>query len=253
MAGTLQGKVALVTGAASGIGRATALAFAREGTTVVVVDVQVAGGRETVRRIEESGGEAIFVECDVSEAEQVEAMVSQCVETYDRIDCAFNNAGILGDLASTTECTEESFDQIIRVNLKGVWLCMKFEILHMLEQGGGVIVNAGSDAGLAGRPRLLAYSASKGGVIQLTRTAALEYVRSNIRINAVCPGLILTPMVEDQRKRDPELVAGFIEQLPAGRGGEPEEVAEVVIWLCSEASSFVTGHLMAVDGGTLAR
>ncbi|WP_089718718.1 SDR family oxidoreductase [Candidatus Entotheonella palauensis] len=252
MTAGLENKIALVTGGASGIGRATAQAFGRAGAKVVIADVQVEGGQETVSLIKEAGGEAMFVECDVSLAAKVEAMISRCVEVYGRLDCAFNNAGILGDMATTVDCTEENFDRIINGNLKSIWLCMKYEIPQMLAQGGGVIVNAGSNAGMRGVPELPAYSASKGGVVILTRTAALEYAKSGIRINAINPGLIFTPMVQKQTADNPDAVEAFIAESPNGRIGEPEEVAETVVWLCSDAASLVTGHLMAVDGGLLA-
>lgn len=249
---SLDGKSAFVTGGASGIGQATALAFAERGARVLVADVDADGAQETLRLVELGGGEANFVSCDVGEAASVEAAVDRCVELYGRIDCAFNNAGVLGDMTLTADCSEENFDRIMRVNLKGIWLSMKYEIPHMLRQGGGVIVNTASNAGMTGTPELGVYSATKGGVVMLTRSSALEYARSNIRINCVCPGLISTPMVAQQAIDYPEAVANFTELEPIGRLGRPEEVAEAVVWLSSDAASFVTGHPMAVDGGILA-
>ncbi|MCY4116630.1 MAG: glucose 1-dehydrogenase [Caldilineaceae bacterium] len=249
---SLDGKSAFVTGGASGIGQATALAYAERGARVLVADVDADGAQETLRLIGLGDGEANFVNCDVGDAASVEAAVNRCVELYGRIDCAFNNAGILGDMSLTAECSEENFDRIMRVNLKGIWLSMKYEIPHMLRQGGGVIVNTASNAGMTGTPQLGVYSATKGGVVMLTRSAALEYARSNIRINCVCPGLISTPMVAQQAIDYPDAVANFTELEPIGRMGRPEEIAEAVVWLSSDAASFVTGHPMAVDGGILA-
>ena len=249
------GKVALVTGGASGIGRACAQLFASEGASVVVSDVALEGGHETVRLIEEDGGEAFFVEADVSKAAQVEALVGGTVEAYGHLDYAFNNAGIEGRMATNTaDYLEEDWDRVITVNLKGVWLCMKHEIAHMLRQGGGSIVNNSSVEGLVGLEGTSAYAASKHGVVGLTKTAALEYAQSGIRVNAVCPGLIRTPMVERYTGGDAETEAQWAAIFePVGRMGSSEEVAEAVVWLCSEAASFVTGHAMAVDGGFLAR
>src|SRR5437867_8084998 len=251
MAGWLAEKVAFVTGAGSGIGRASALTFAREGAKVVVADVVVEGGEETVGMIKRAGGEALFVRADVSQAAEVEALINKTLATYGRLDCAHNNAGIEGAVATTAECTEENWDRIIIINLKGVWLCMKYEIPQMLKQGGGAIVNTASTAGLVGLEGSPAYCASKGGVIQLTRAAALDYAKVGIRVNAVCPGVIRTPMVE--RLVGTEAEAGLIAMEPIGRMGKPEEVAEAVVWLCSDAASFVTGNAMPVDGGLVAQ
>lgn len=253
MALSLEGKVALVTGGSSGIGRATALVFAREGAKVVVADVQTDGGDETVQRIEDAGGEAIFVKTDVSKAGEVMALVDSAVSTYGRLDCAFNNAGIEGTMAPTADCTEENWDRVIAVNLKGVWLCMKYEIPEMLKRGNGAIVNTASFLGLVGLQGAPAYCTSKGGVIQLTRTAALEYATKGIRINAVCPGVIRTPMLERVTGGKPEFEALFTAREPVGRMGAPGEVAEAVVWLCSDAASFVTGHPLVVDGGFVAQ
>ncbi len=252
MPGMFAEKVALVTGAGSGIGRASALAFAREGARVVVADVDADGAQETVRAIEEQGGEAFFVQADVAVGGEVREMVERAVATYGRLDCAFNNAGIEGEMAATAECSEENWDRTIAVNLKGVWLCMKHEIPQMLEQGGGAIVNCASIAGLVGFPNLPAYTASKGGIVQLTRTAALEYAQSGIRVNALCPGVIRTPMVDRITGGDPEAEAQFTALEPVGRMGAPEEMAEAAIWLCSDAASFVTGHPLVADGGMVA-
>ena len=256
MAGTLEGKVALVTGAGSGIGRASALTFAREGAKVVVADVNAQGGEETVSKINESGGESIFVHADVSSAVDVEAMVAKTVEAYGRLDFAHNNAGIAtqGRGGLTHEFPEDLWDRMIDVNLKGVWLCMKYEIPQMLEQGGGAIVNTASVAGLVGSlAALSAYSASKHGVVGLTKTAALEYAQQGIRVNCVCPGMIRSPMTEPRLDADPEHEQRMIARHPIGRIGEPPEVAEAVVWLCSDAASFVTGHPMVVDGGLVAQ
>ncbi|MBI4307931.1 MAG: SDR family oxidoreductase [Chloroflexi bacterium] len=251
--GRFGGKVALITGASSGIGRATALAFAREGAKVVVADVSVAGGEETVRLVKKAGGQAVFVKTDVSRAADVEAMVAKTVETCGRLDCAFNNAGIEGASAFTADCTEENFDRVIAINLKGVWLCMRYEVPQMLKQGGGAIVNCASIGGLVGFLGMPAYVASKHGVIGLTKTAALEYAKAGIRVNVVCPGIIRTPMVErfigGKQEAEAQLTAGE----PIGRIGRPEEVADAVVWLCSDGASFVTGAPLAVDGGWVAQ
>lgn len=254
MTGRLESKVALVTGASSGIGKATALAFAREGAKVVLADVAVESGEEVLRLIQETGGEGIFVRCDVSRATEVEAMIEKVVETYGRLDCAFNNAGIEGEVAPLAQSTEENWDRVIDVNLKGVWLCMKYEIRQMLEQGGGSIVNMSSVSGLAGDPDHPAYGASKHGVSGLTKAAAVEYARRGIRVNAVCPAAIRTPMIERTLEAQPEMTwQSLAEGHPIGRIGEPEEVAEAVLWLCSDAASFVVGVLLPLDGGTVAQ
>ncbi len=253
MSGCVAGKVALVTGGGSGIGRASALALAREGAKVVISDIVVAGGEETVRMVKTAGGEAIFVQADVSKPADVEALVNKVVEVYGRLDCAFNNAGIEGQLQQTVECSEENWDRTIAINLKGVWLCMKYEIPVMLKQGGGAIVNTASVAGLVGFRGLPAYVASKHGVVGLTKTAALEYAKSGIRVNAVCPGVIHTPMVERLFREQPQWGEAVQALEPVARMGKPEEVAEAVVWLCSDAASFVTGLAMAVDGGMVAQ
>ena len=247
------GKVALVTGGGSGIGRAIALAFAREGARVVVADVDISRGEETTNEVIETGAEAIFVETDVANGEEVENMVTQAVTFYGRLDCACNNAGIAGVQARTVDCTEENWDRTLRINLKSVWLCLKWEISQMLKQGGGTIVNTSSAAGLVGLPGWSAYVASKHGVIGLTKTAALEYAKANIRINAVCPSIIKTDMAECFTGGDQRVEHYILAQQPLSRMGTAEEVAAGVLWLCSDAASFVTGHALAVDGGLLAR
>jgi NAD(P)-dependent dehydrogenase (short-subunit alcohol dehydrogenase family) len=249
--GQLEGRVALVTGGASGIGRATALAFAREGAKVAIADVNVAGSHETLHLIRERGGEAIFVRTDVARAVEVQALINEVVKTYGRLDCAFNNAGTVGKPSSTAQCTEEDWDWVISVNLKGVYLCLKYEILYMLRQGHGAVVNAASVAGLTGVKNNVAYVASKHGVVGLTKASALECAQAGIRINAVCPGFIRTPILNLDEA--PEGESRYVSMEPMGRLGRPEEVAEAVVWLCSDAASYVTGHTMSVDGGMAAR
>ena len=253
MAGLLAGRVALITGGSSGIGRAAALAFAREGARVVIGNRRIAEGEETVGKVREAGGEATLIRTDVTQPREVEALIAQAVEAYGRIDCAFNNAGITGVIAPTAECTEENWDRTLAVNLKGVWLAMKYEIRQMLEQGGGAIVNNASVAGLVGMRGGPAYSASKGGVVQLTRTAALEYAKSGIRVNAICPGFIETPMTGDHTRSNPDLEAWMKKVQPMGRLGTAEEVAEAVVWLCSDRASFTTGQPLVLDGGLVAQ
>jgi NAD(P)-dependent dehydrogenase (short-subunit alcohol dehydrogenase family) len=253
--GQLDDKVALVTGGASGIGRATALTFAREGAKLIIADMNEEGGQQTVHMITESGGEATFVQVDVAQATEVEAIMSKAVETYGRLDCAHNNAGIAGHIrAPLHECPEDVWDHVLNINLKGVWLCMKYEIMQMLQQGRGTIVNTASIMGLVGSwSGTAAYNASKHGVVGLTKTAALEYATSGIRVNAVCPGYIRTPLIEEALTTRPEMEAQIVSRHPGGRMGRPEEIAEAVVWLCSDAASFVTGHTMTVDGGYVAQ
>jgi NAD(P)-dependent dehydrogenase (short-subunit alcohol dehydrogenase family) len=258
MAGQLDGKVALVTGGASGIGRATALTFAREGAKLVIADMQEDGGQQTAHMITENGGEATFVQVDVTNATAVAALIATTVETYGRLDCAYNNAGISGagiggdQRALTADYPEERWHRVLAINLTGVWLCMKYELQQMLTQGGGAIVNTASVAGLSGLQSSSAYVASKHGVVGLTKTAALEYAKRGIRVNCVCPGYIQTPMTA-AGMRDPDRMALMIAREPIGRMGTPEEVAETVAWLCSDAASFITGHAMTVDGGYMAQ
>ena len=264
MAEKLDGKVAVVTGGSSGIGRATSIAFAREGAKVVVSDVNIDGGEETVNMVKEQGGEALFVKTDVSKSDEVKALIDQAVETYGRLDCGFNNAWGLGKPADADainsligpphECEEDIWDRTIAICLKGVWLCMKYEVQQMLKQGGGTIVNTASVLGLVGlKGHSTPYIASKHGVIGLTKTAALEYSAQGIRVNAVCPGTIRTAPIEIMIDGEPTIEDAFAAQHPIGRIGEPPEIAEAVVWLCSDAASFVTGHAMAVDGGWTAQ
>lgn len=245
----MKDKVALVTGGSSGIGKATALLFAKKGAKVAIADVSTEQGEETVREIRELGGDAIFVKCDVSDAKQVQDLIDKVVSTFGRLDYAFNNAGIEGAGGPTAECTEDNWSRVIDINLKGVWLCMKHEIQQMLKQKQGVIVNNSSIAGLIGFQGMPAYVASKHGVIGLTKTAALDYAKEGIRVNAICPGVIRTAMVERVIAENPAAEQQFTASTPLGRLGKPEEIAEAVVWLCSEAASFVTGQAIAVDGG----
>jgi NAD(P)-dependent dehydrogenase (short-subunit alcohol dehydrogenase family) len=250
MARTMMGKTALVTGAASGIGRATALAFADEGANVVVGDINENGGKETVHLVQQAGVKGLFVRCDVSKGEEVKDMVGRTVKEFGRLDFACNDAGIHQPLPEPlTDVDEDMWDKIIAVNLKGVMLCMKHEVQPMLKQGGGVIINIASLGGLFAEPGSYAYTASKHGVMGLTKVAAFQYARDGVRISAVCPAVIETPMVA----MAPEEVKEYLKSLhPIGRFGKPEEVAAAVMWLCSDLSAFVTGTGVVLDGGASA-
>lgn len=245
MTSQFDGKVALVTGASSGIGRATAIAFARAGADIVAAGRRIAEGEETVRRIQEAGGKAIFVKTDVSKSAEVSALLSKTLDIYGRLDFAFNNAGIPAS-GPLTEMSEEEWDRLVDVNLKGTWLCLKYEIPAMLKQGGGVIVNVASGAGVVGFANHAGYCATKGGVIALTRAAAIEYAKTGIRINVVSPGAIKTDMLATL---PPDVLTQIAGGHPIGRTGKPEEVAEAVVWLCSDAASFIMGHNLLIDGG----
>ncbi len=255
MNGKLKDKVAIVTGASSGIGRATALAFSREGAKLVVADIDVAGGEETVKMIQGNGGKALFVKTDVTKAAEVEEMVNETIKAYGRLDCAHNNAGVNVETAPTAACTEDNWDRVMDINLKGIWLCLKYETPVMQKHGGGAIVNTASILGLVATENRPAYVASKHGIIGLTKAAALEYAKVGIRVNAICPGptktgsstetFLFTKDLDFERKK--------IAEIPMGRFGDPSEIAEAVVWLCSDAASFVTGLAMPVDGALTAR
>jgi NAD(P)-dependent dehydrogenase (short-subunit alcohol dehydrogenase family) len=247
------GKVAVVTGGNAGIGRAIALAFADAGATVVIAARRAAAGADTVRHIATHGGQAQFIATDVTHARSVETLMTAVSETYGRIDYLCNNAGFEGRVALTHETTPADWDAVIAVNLTGVWLAMQHALKYMLEQRHGTIVNVSSSFGLVGFPGLSAYTASKHGVIGLTKAAAREYAPSNIRINAVCPGAILTPMRTRLNADTPDAAARVAARYPMGRIGVPDEVAKAVVWLCSDAASFITGHVMTVDGGFTAQ
>ena len=255
MGDSFRGRAGLVTGAGSGIGRAAAVKFASEGGKVVIADVDADGSAATKAMIDQIGGEAICVATDVTQAGEVEALVAQTVAAFGKLDFAFNNAGIAGDIVPLVDYSEELWDRVININLKGVWLCMKYEIRQMLAQspGGGAIVNTASVMGLvssASNP--VAYTASKHGVIGITKSAALGYAEAGIRVNAVCPGYIMTPLVEGVFTRHPERKAQIVADHPIGRLGVPEEISEAAVWLCSDAASFVNGTALTVDGGYVA-
>lgn len=246
-----KGRTALVTGGSYGIGQATAIAFASRGANVVIADIVEDPEQATAKAVAAAGGKSVFIQCDVADVASVKAMVEKTIATFGRLDFAFNNAGVEGAQGNTRDCTEQNWDRTIGVNLKGVWLCMKEELPHLLKQGGA-IVNCASVAGLMGFPGLPAYVASKHGVVGLTKTAALEYAKEGVRINAVCPGVIKTAMVDRVTGKDKAVEKQYEDMEPIGRMGKPEEVAAAVVWLCSEEASFVTGHAMPVDGGWLA-
>ncbi len=249
----LKDKVALVTGGASGIGRATCLAFAREGARVVVSDVDAETGEACADEIRRSGGDAVFRRADVSDESEVEALVATAVERFGRLDCALNNAGISGAGGPLQQISLDDFRRTLDINLIGVFLCMKHEIAAMLESGGGAIVNTASGAGVIATPFLSPYAASKHAILGLTKTAAVENARSGVRINAILPGSTDTPMLRATMDGNPEIVKLVLRSMPGGRLGRPEEIAEAVVWLCSDRASFVTGDSMLVDGGAVAR
>jgi NAD(P)-dependent dehydrogenase (short-subunit alcohol dehydrogenase family) len=245
----LDGAVGIVTGGSSGIGRATALRFAEEGAAVTVADVDEAGGRETVDLVEDAGSEAVFVETDVSDPDDVADMVAETVDTFGGLDAALNNAGIFPEHKSTVEHTRGEWLHGLEVNLVGIWNCLREQIPAMLEDDGGAIVNTSSELGLRGHPGVSAYSSSKHGIVGLTRTAAVEFAEEGVRINAVCPGLCDTALIEDS---DPEAIEAAENAIPMGRMAQPEEVAGAAAWLCSDDASFVTGAPISVDGGAVA-
>lgn len=251
--GMVEGKVALVTGGGSGIGRKTAELLGREGARVLVCDLEEKGGLETVASLAQAGSEAEFLRVDVSAEDQVEAMVARCLDRFGGLDCAVNNAGIGGPTGGLEAIALEDWNRVLAVNLTGVFLCMKAQIPVMRGAGKGSIVNMASGAGLIATPGLAAYCASKHGVIGITRTAAIENAQAGVRINAICPGSIDTPMLRAGMAANPEVEAMIRASMPIGRLGEAEEVAEAAVWLCSERASLVTGHAMGVDGGAVAR
>lgn len=255
--GIVSGKVALVTGSGAGIGRATALKFAKEGAKVVVSDINRSAGEETVSLITTGGGKAVFVKADVSKPDEVHALVSEAANAFGRLDCACNNAGIEGKIAPLADQSIEDFDQVLSINLRGVFLCLQAEIRQMLTGGGGAIVNLASVAGLIGFPGLSPYVATKHGVNGLTKNAALEYGKDGIRVNSICPGGIDTRMLDSLAEQSTGGAQSSHEMMdplhPIGRIGTPEEVAELIVWLCSSRASFVTGANVPVDGGYVAQ
>jgi NAD(P)-dependent dehydrogenase (short-subunit alcohol dehydrogenase family) len=244
-------KVAIVTGSTFGIGKATAIAFAKRGAKVVLSDY--IADVDTQKIIQAHGGDALFVKCDVSNEEEVKNLVAQTVAYYGRLDYAFNNAGIEGTPAPALDCTNDNWDKTININLKGVWYCMKYQIPEMVKTGGGAIVNNASIAGLVGFGGIPAYVASKHGVVGLSKNVALDYAKQNIRVNAVCPGVIQTPMIDRFTGGDPAVIQGLVAGKPMDRVGQPEEIAETVIFLCSNGASYITGQAIAVDGGWTAQ
>ncbi|MBV9389559.1 MAG: SDR family oxidoreductase [Chroococcidiopsidaceae cyanobacterium CP_BM_ER_R8_30] len=247
------GKVALVTGGSSGIGRASAIAFAQKGASVVVASRRAEEGEETVKLVKEAGSDGFFVKTDVTQAADVETMVEQTIRRYGRLDYAFNNAGIEQTPSPLVEQTEETFDQIIDINVKGVWLSMKYQIPQMLKNGGGAIVNMSSIAGLVGMAGVPIYVASKHAVVGLTKSVALEYAKQGIRINAVSPGAIETDMFDRFVKDNPQVREQMMTMHPIGRTGKSEEIANAVVWFCSDEAAFVTGQILALDGGYTAQ
>lgn len=249
----LEHKVAVITGGGSGIGRASAIRLAAAGAKIVVSDVNTVGGDETVRLIQDAGGDACFVPCNVSKSSDVQAMVNTAVTTFDGIDIAVNNAGVGGTMLDLHQLDESTWDQVVDINLKGVWLCMKYEVPILLERGGGSIINMASVAGLIGFRSNAAYSASKHGVIGLTKSAALEYAKQGIRVNAICPGFTETPMVTTMIDEIPRMAEGTRKSSPMRRLGRVEEIADAVLYLASDMSSFVNGVALPLDGGTVAQ
>ena len=249
----LADKVALVTGAGSGIGRSVALRLAAAGAKVIIADFNEEAGARTCEELKKSGAEAASQRTDVSKAAEVQALIDFTIRTFGKLDCAVNNAGIQGELASTAECSEENWDSIIDTNLKGVFLCMKYELREMLARGRGAIVNIASNFGIVGSPQMPAYSASKHGVVGLTKTAAIEVAARGIRVNAVCPGPTLTPLVEAVAKDTPGIIDAINSRLPIGRMASPDEVAQAVAWLCSDEAPYVVGGIFPVDGGYVAQ
>ncbi len=248
MTGKFEEKVALVTGGGSGIGRATAVAFAREKAKVIVTDISVDSGEETILMIKESGGDATFIRADVTQESEVEELINKTIEIYGRLDCAHNNAGIPGQSTPLADCTLEDWDAVMNLNLRGTFLCLKYEIIQMLKQGGGAIVNTSSTMGVVAHAHAPAYVASKHAILGLTKSAALSYVQNNIRVNAVCPGNTETPIFDHLRENMPEVFEGLLAAMPIGRLAQPDEIANAVIWLCSDEASYCNGHAMVVDG-----
>jgi NAD(P)-dependent dehydrogenase (short-subunit alcohol dehydrogenase family) len=246
---SFENKVALVTGAASGLGFATAKAFAESGAAVAMADWNEAAVRSAAEQLASKGHKVLAIHCDVADDAQVEAMVDQTVATFGRLDAAYNNAGVQNNLAEAADATRDDFDRVMSINLRGVWSCMKFELRQMLKQESGAIVNCSSIGGLVGGPKRGTYQASKHGVLGLTKSAALDYAARGIRINAVCPGIIHTPMLDGMMATQADALNAMLKDVPIGRLGRPEEIASAVLWLCSDAASLMVGHALVVDGG----